>query len=170
MIPTNFSRWLGACALGSLLIVGCRHTRKCECEVICCECCEHVQPVPADPPKKKVAVEQLPAFDKEKEQVVIKRDERPAVAYRVVAPGMSAGSGDLVGTDEMTAADADKVQIRPGHTPGALWTSASRQPLPQMNAAETKVEPTEASENPSVPKMAIPQKPADGEPLPEMPQ
>jgi hypothetical protein len=170
MIPIKLSRWLGACALGSLLLVGCRHTRKCECEVVSCDCCEHVQTIPADPPKKKVAVENLPPV--EKEQVVIKRDDRPNVAYRVVAPGMSAGSGDMVGTEEMTAAEADKVQIRPGHTPGALWTSNSR-PLPQMNAAEKKVEPAEASENPSVPKMAIPQKPAEEAPqetVPELPQ
>jgi hypothetical protein len=173
MTPIKLSRWLGACALGSLLVLGCRHSRK--CDVVCCDCyqcCEHVQPVPADPPKKKV-VDTLPAFDKE--QVVIKRDERPNVTYRVVAPGMSQGSGDIVGTEEMTASDADKVGVRPGHTPGALWVPVSHQAPPAMTATEKKAEPAEASENPSVPKMAVPEKPEgeatpSGQTVPELPQ
>jgi hypothetical protein len=163
MTPFKLSRWLGACALG-LMVLGCRHSRK--CDVIYCDCCEHVQPVPADPPKKKVAVDTLPAFDKE--VVKKEKDERPNVTYRVVAPGMTSTSGDMVGTEEMTAADADKVHIRPGHTPGALWVPVSHQQQPPAIATEPKkAEPSEASENPSVPKMAIPQK--EEEPLPELP-
>jgi hypothetical protein len=164
MTPFKLSRWLGACALG-LLVLGCRHSRK--CDVICCDCCEHVQPVPADPPKKKVA--NLPDFDKEvvKKEV---RDERPSVAYRVVAPGMTSTSGDMVGTEEMTAADADKVHIRPGHTPGALWMPVGHtQAAPAIAIEkEKKAEPSEASENPSMPKMVIPQKPEE-EVVPELP-
>src|SRR5262245_57049451 len=123
MTPIKLSRWFGACALG-LLVLGCRHSRK--CDVVCYPCCEHVQPVPADPPKK-VTVEQLPPAA---EQVAVKKDERPNITYRVVAPGMSPGSGDIVGTEEMTAADADKVQIRPGHTPGALWVPVGHRSQP----------------------------------------
>ena len=86
---------------------------------------------------------------------------------------MSPGSGDMVGTEEMTASDADKVQIRPGHTPGALWVPVGHQSQPPMTAVEKKVEPAEASENPAMPKMAIPQKPEEAAPseqVPELPQ
>jgi hypothetical protein len=167
MTPFKLSRWLGACALG-LLVLGCRHSRK--CDVICCDCCEYVQPVPVDAPKKKVAVDTLPGFDKE----VVKKepkDERPSVAYRVVAPGMTSTSGDMVGTEEMTAADADKVHIRPGHTPGALWMPVGHQQQQPVYTTEEpkKAEPSETSENPSMPKMAIPQKP-EQEAVPELPQ
>lgn len=182
MTPINLSRWLGACALGSLLVLGCRHSRK--CDVVCYPCCEHIQPVPADPPKK-VSVEQLPPI----EQAAAKKDERPNVTYRVVAPGMP-GYGDIVGTEEMTAADAEKVHIRPGHTPGALWVPVSHHAQPPMLAGEKKAEPAEASEtppaapkasespavpkvseeNPSMPKMVVPQKPEESDQVPELPQ
>lgn len=172
MTSTKISRWLGACALGSLLVLGCRHARKHD-ECICCDCCEYVQPVPADPVKKpvKTAVDTLPAYDKE--QVAVKKvDERPVIQYRVVAPGMSPGSGDLVGTEEITAADAEKVQIRPGHTPGALYIPGKTAPtIVPVLAGEKKAEPAEASENPSVPRMVIPQKPPEESPSePQLPQ
>jgi len=160
MTAIRFGRWLAVGALGTVMALGCRHARK-QDDCICCDCVEYVQPVPADPtPKKTAAVTMLPAPKEE----IVKKEERPDVFYRVVAPGATAGAADMVGTDEMTAEDADKVSIRPGHTPGALW--APVRPSQVQTAGHKKSEPAEASE----PKLEIPQTPEGTETVPPIPQ
>ena len=134
MTPVRFGYWLGAGFISVTMALGCRHAhRQCHEIIVPCECCQEVvQPIPAK--VQPAAVQMLPAFEK--------KDDRPNVAFRVVAPGMSPGSADMVGTDEMTAPEADKVGIRPGHTPGALWIPVSRQ-LPVVEKPQPQPAPAE---------------------------
>jgi hypothetical protein len=162
MTPIRLSRLLGAGALGAMLMLGCRHSHR-HAQIICCDCCETVTPVPADPPKKPVTTGMLPPVEKEK-------DERPNILYRVVAPGFAPGSSDLVGTDEMTSADADKVHVRPGYTPGALYLQPRSEspvvqkpvvPAARPAAAAPTVDQPAASQTPTADPMPVegPQEP-----------
>jgi hypothetical protein len=158
MRVVRFGCWLGVGFLSVTMALGCRH-RQAAVTYIPCDCCEVPQPIPQKVVQPVKPVSMLPAFQK---------DERPNVAYRVVAPGMSAGC-DMVGTDEMTASDADKLSIRPGYTPGALWMPAAKHedvPVVQKQAAEQQpVAPVSAQEEPVAPKA-----PATVEEAPVAPQ
>jgi hypothetical protein len=142
-------KWLGAGLVGSVLVMGCRHCRECECE-----CCWPVTETVEKKPEfseGNVAITSvthtLPPVVETKKPAA----HPPTIAMTVEAPD-AGGSGSIAGTMEFTAEEAEAMGIRPGYTPGALYLT------PKSSLDPTVVKHADHSEGESKSENAVPVK------------
>ncbi len=138
--------WLGTSLLGLATVAGCRHAQKCEC---CCDCgsaqavvvvpeaprVTEVTAVAVEPPAPKVAAKPASLPDDSQVQQTVAHKVEPAhdVLATVVAPDSKCVGGGIAGTMALTAAEAEAMGIRPGYTPGALYTPGTTPPNPVLH-------------------------------------
>ena len=133
--------------VGSILVMGCRHCRECECE-----CCWPVETTV----EKKV---ELPKYSEGNVEVAsvthtlpptveAKKPTHPKSIQMTVEAPEGSGSGSIAGTMEFTAEEAEAMGVRPGYTPGALYMTSKTSSVPSFvkhaDHSEEEEKPNEA--------------------------